>query len=137
MDEQEEIGMGAHRVVATDRAPAAIGPYSQAIVSQGFVFTSGQIGLDPATGEFVGAGVEEQTRALLANLSAVLEAAGSSLARVVRTTVYLRDMADYPKVNAIYAEVFGDAPPARSAVAAAGLPKDARVEVDAIATVGA
>jgi 2-iminobutanoate/2-iminopropanoate deaminase len=128
--------MAEHEIVSTDRAPAAIGPYSQAVVSNGLVFTSGQIGLDPATGEFVGPGVEQQTRAALANLAAVLEAAGSSLGSVLRTTIYLRDMADFAVVNAVYAEVFGESLPARATVAVAGLPKDARVEIDAFARAG-
>ena len=128
--------MAEHEIVSTERAPAAIGPYSQAVVSQGLVFTSGQIGLDPATGEFVGPGVEEQARAALANLAAVLEAAGSSLGGVLRTTIYLRDMDDFAAVNAVYAEAFGESLPARATVAVAGLPKDARVEIDALARAG-
>jgi 2-iminobutanoate/2-iminopropanoate deaminase len=128
--------MAEHEIICTERAPAAIGPYSQAVVSQGLVFTSGQIGLDPATGEFVGPGVEQQTRAALANLSAVLEAAGSSLGSVLRTTIYLRDMGDFAVVNAVYAEAFGESLPARATVAVAGLPKDARVEIDALARAG-
>jgi 2-iminobutanoate/2-iminopropanoate deaminase len=119
--------------VHTDGAPAAIGPYSQAIVSGGFVFTAGQIGLDASTGEFVEGGVEAQAVRVLENLTAVLAAAGSSMNDVVKTTMYLADMADFAKVNEIYARYFGDPPPARSAVQAAALPKGALVEIDAIA----
>ncbi|MGD2216243.1 MAG: RidA family protein [Gemmatimonadales bacterium] len=121
--------------IHTDRAPAAIGPYSQAIVSGGFVFTAGQIGLDPGTGEFVGGGVAEQAERALENLSAVLEAAGSSTKDVVKTTLYLADMGDFVTVNEIYAGYFAEPFPARSAVQAANLPKGALVEIDAIARV--
>lgn len=117
----------------TDGAPAAIGPYSQAVRSAGFLFTAGQIGLDPATGELVGPDVESQARRVFRNLQAVLAAAGAGFADVVKSTVYLADMADFATVNAIYAEHF-DAPyPARSTVQAAGLPKGARVEIDLVA----
>ena len=117
----------------TDGAPAAIGPYSQAVRSAGFLFTAGQIGLDPATGELVGPDVESQARRVFRNLEAVLAAAGAGFADVVKSTVYLADMADFATVNAIYAEHF-DAPyPARSTVEAAGLPKGARVEIDLVA----
>ncbi|MBM4269111.1 MAG: RidA family protein [Deltaproteobacteria bacterium] len=121
--------------VASDRAPAAIGPYAQAIVANGFVFCSGQIGLDPATGSLVAGGVAAETEQVLRNLTAVLEAAGSGLDRVVRTTIYLVDMADFASVNAIYAGVFGVARPARATVAVAALPKGARIEIDAIGLV--
>ena len=122
--------------VQTARAPAAIGPYSQAIVAAGLVHCSGQVALDPATGALVGSGVEQQTRQVLKNLAAVLEAAGSSLAHVVKCTVYLADMNDFAKVNAVYGEHFtGDAPPARATVEVARLPKDARVEIDCVALV--
>ncbi len=119
--------------VQTDGAPAAIGPYSQAIVSGGFVHTAGQIGLDPATGEFVEGGVEEQAHRVLTNLKAVLEAAGSSMKNVVKTTMYLADMSDFAAVNEIYGQYFDEPYPARSAVQAAKLPKGALVEIDAIA----
>lgn len=119
--------------VHTDGAPAAIGPYSQAVRSAGFLFTAGQIGLDPETGELVGTDVESQARRVFANLAAVLAAAGAGFADVVRTTVYLADMADFAAVNAIYAEHFVTPYPARSTVAAAGLPMGARVEIDVIA----
>jgi 2-iminobutanoate/2-iminopropanoate deaminase len=119
--------------IHTDGAPAAIGPYSQAIESGGFVFTAGQIGLDPGTGEFVEGGVAEQAERALNNLSAVLEAAGSSMKDVVKTTLYLADMGEFVTVNEIYAGYFSQPFPARSAVQAADLPKGALVEIDAIA----
>jgi len=119
--------------VHTDGAPAAIGPYSQAIVSGGFVFTAGQIGLVPETMEVVEGGVEEQAHRVLQNLTNVLEAAGSSMNDVVKTTMYLADMADFVAVNEIYAGYFGEPFPARSAVQAAALPKGVLVEIDAIA----
>ena len=119
--------------VATDKAPKAIGPYSQAIVSDDTVYTAGQVALDPKTGELVGVTVAEQTDRVLQNLTAVLAAAGSSLGQVVKTTVYLADMADFAAMNEVYARHFGGHRPARSTVQAAGLPKGARVEIDAIA----
>ncbi|MHC5209395.1 MAG: RidA family protein [Planctomycetota bacterium] len=121
------------RTISTSRAPAAIGPYSQAIVCGDLVLTSGQIALDPETGELLDGDVAAQTERVLANLSAVLEKAGSSLEGVLRTTVYLVDMADFAAMNAVYARWFGARPPARSTVAVAGLPKGARVEIDALA----
>ncbi|MCE7904202.1 MAG: RidA family protein [Anaerolineae bacterium CFX3] len=127
--------MTAKTIVSTPNAPRAIGPYSQAVRADGLVFTAGQIGLDPSTMEMVAGGVEEQTRQVLTNLKSVLEAAGSSLGRVVKTTVFLTDMANFAAMNAIYAEFFPDEPPARSAVAAAGLPKGALVEIEAVALV--
>jgi len=120
-------------VVSTDRAPGAVGPYSQAIRTGNLVFASGQVALDPATGKLVDGGIEEQTRQVLANLSAVLEAAGTTLERVVRATVYLTDLGDFERVNAIYAEWFPEAPPARVCVEVSRLPKESRVEIDAIA----
>lgn len=119
--------------VKTDRAPGAIGPYSQAIKAGGFVFVSGQIPIDPSTGQFVAGGVAEQTEQVLKNLSAVLEASGSSLARVVKTTVFLADMNDFAAMNEVYGRFFTDEPPARATVAAAGLPRDARVEIELVA----
>jgi 2-iminobutanoate/2-iminopropanoate deaminase len=119
--------------VATDAAPRAIGPYSQAIAIDGLVFTAGQVALDPQTGDLVGKTAAEQTEQLLKNLAAVLAASGSSLGRVVKTTVYLADMADFAAMNEVYAKHFGDHRPARSTVQAAGLPKRALVEIDAIA----
>lgn len=122
--------------VQTDGAPAAIGPYSQAIVTGGLVYTAGQIALDPKTGEIVAGGVESQAKRVLENLSAVLEASGSSLKHVVKTTIYLADMNDFAAVNQVYAGFFDQPYPARSTVQAAALPKGARVEIDAIARVG-
>ena len=119
--------------VSTDGAPAAIGPYSQAVAVPGLVFCSGQIGLDPATGTLVPGGVVAETQQVLANLAAVLRAAGSGLGDVVRTTIYLVDMADFGVVNEIYAGAFAPPFPARATVAASALPKGARVEIDAIA----
>lgn len=123
-------------IVHTDKAPAAIGPYSQAVVSGSFVFTAGQIALDPATMEIVSGDVTAQTERVFHNLAAVLTAAGSSLAKVVRTTVYLADMAEFAAMNEVYARHFGSHKPARSTVQAAGLPKNVRVEIDAIAVRG-
>lgn len=123
-------------IVHTDKAPKAIGPYSQAIRTETMIYTAGQTGLDPVTGELVAGGVEEQTRQVLANLQNVIEAAGSTLANVVKTTVFLKDMNDFLKMNAIYAEFFGENPPARSTVAVAGLPKGGLVEIEAVVLVG-
>lgn len=122
------------KTVSTEKAPAAIGPYSQAVSSGGFLFCSGQIPLDPETGKMVEGGIEAQTERVLKNLEAVLSAGGSSLASVVKTTVYLADMADFPAVNAVYGRFFGQAPPARATVQVAKLPAGARVEIDAVAT---
>lgn len=121
------------KAVSTDKAPAAIGPYSQAIVADELVFTAGQIPLDPATMEIVGKEIVEQTEQVFSNLQAVLEAAGTGLGSVVKTTVFLQDMADFAAMNEVYAKHFGDHKPARSAVQAARLPKDVLVEVEAIA----
>jgi 2-iminobutanoate/2-iminopropanoate deaminase len=120
-------------IVKTDQAPAAIGPYSVAVAGGPFVFTSGQLGIDPRTGSIVEGGVESETRQVLNNLSAVLDAANSCLENVVKTTVFLRDINDFSKMNAIYAEFFKENPPARSAVQVAALPKNAAVEIEAIA----
>lgn len=120
-------------VIHTDRAPAAIGPYVQALRSQDWIFSSGQLGLDPVTGKLVEGGVAEQARQALANLAAVLEAAGGGLDCVLKTTVFLVDMADFPAMNAVYAEAFGAHPPARSTVAVAALPLGARFEIEAVA----
>lgn len=122
--------------VHTDQAPAAIGPYSQAIVHGGLVFTAGQIALDPETGEMLLGDVAAQTERVMRNLSAVLEAAGSSLQRVVKTTVFLRDMNDFAAMNEVYGRFFGEHRPARSAVQAARLPRDAEVEIEAVGVVG-
>lgn len=121
------------KAVATDQAPKAIGPYSQAIVADGVVYTAGQVALDPQSGTLVGATITEQTEQVLRNLTAVLAAAGSSLGQVVKTTVYLADMADFSAMNEVYARHFGGHRPARSTVQAGGLPKGARLEIDAIA----
>jgi 2-iminobutanoate/2-iminopropanoate deaminase len=120
-------------VIHTEKAPKAIGPYSQAIRTDTAVYTAGQVGIDPSTGNLVSDNVEEQTRQVLKNLQNVLEAAGSSLANVVKTTVFLKDMNDFAKMNNIYSEAFGENPPARSTVAVAGLPKGALVEIEVVA----
>jgi len=119
--------------IATKQAPAAIGPYSQAIRANGFIFCSGQTPMDPATGEVVSGGIQAQTERVLKNLAAVLEAAGSSLDRVVKTGVFLKDMNDFAAMNEVYGRFFQGEPPARSTVQAARLPKDALVEIDVIA----
>ena len=124
------------QIVQTKQAPDAIGPYSQAVIANGFVFTSGQIPIDPATGQFVSGGIAEQTQQVLKNLKAVLEAAGTDLQQVVKTTVYLADMQDFTAMNEVYATFFGAEPPSRSTVQAAGLPRDARVEIDVVAVAG-
>jgi 2-iminobutanoate/2-iminopropanoate deaminase len=119
--------------VATEHAPKAIGPYSQAIKANGFVYASGQVALDPRTQQLVQGDVAAETERTLENLKAVVEAAGSSLARAVKTTVYLADMADFAKMNEVYARYFPHTPPARATVQVARLPRDARVEIDLIA----
>ena len=123
------------KVIQTDKAPKAIGPYSQAIRTDAMIYTAGQTGLEPATGELIAGGVEEQTRQVLNNIRNVLEAAGSSLEQVVKTTVFLQDMNDFAKMNAIYAEYFGENPPARSTIAVAALPKGGLVEIEAVALI--
>lgn len=120
-------------IVETDRAPAAIGPYAQAVTVDGWIFCSGQIPLDPASGEMVSGDVAAQTELVLANLAAVLEAAGASLSRVVKTTVFLSDMGHFAAMNEVYARHFGDHRPARATVAAAGLPKGVDVEIECVA----
>jgi len=119
--------------IQTDSAPKAIGPYSQAIKSNGFVFASGQIPLDPATMQIVEGGIREQTGRVMSNLEAVLQAAGSSLEGVVKTTVFLKDLADFGEMNEVYGSFFKETPPARSTVEVARLPRDVRVEIDVIA----
>jgi 2-iminobutanoate/2-iminopropanoate deaminase len=127
----------ARRTISTDAAPAAIGPYSQAVVAGQLVFCSGQIPLDPVTGEMVGAGdVRVQAERVLDNLRAVLEAAGASLDAVVKTTIFLADLQDFGTVNEVYARYFPKHPPARATVQAAGLPKGALIEIEAIAVAG-
>jgi len=125
------------RIVATEQAPRAIGPYSQAVVSQGIAYLSGQIPLDPATGQIVEGDIAAQTARVLENLKAVLAACGSSLDLVLKTTVYLKDLAEFAPMNEVYAHYFPVTPPARSTVEVARLPRDARIEIDAIARVGA
>lgn len=119
--------------VSTSSAPKALGPYSQALVSGGFIFCSGQIPINPATGAIEATTIEDQTRQVIANLSAVLQAAGSSLANVVKTTVFIKDMNDFAALNGVYAEMFGDTKPARSCVEVARLPKDVKIEIECIA----
>ena len=121
--------------IQTPNAPAAIGPYSQGIVANGLLFTAGQIALDPATGEIVSGGVREQTVRVMQNLSAVLASAGAGWRDVVKTTVYLQDMNDFPVVNELYATALGDARPARSTVQVSALPRGVLVEIDAVAVV--
>ena len=120
-------------IISTDRAPRAIGPYSQAVRAGNLVFASGQIPTDPGTGSFVPGGVAEQTEQVMKNLSAVLEAAGVGFSQVVKTTVFLTDMEDFGAMNEVYGRFFKENPPARATVQAARLPRDARVEIDAIA----
>jgi 2-iminobutanoate/2-iminopropanoate deaminase len=121
--------------ISTDKAPKAIGPYEQAIKIGDFVYTAGQIPIDPKTGNLVAGGIAEQTRRVLENLKAVLEAAGSSLDKVIKATVFLKNMADFAALNEIYGEYLGKAKPARSTVAVADLPRGALVEIDLVATV--
>ena len=123
------------RTVHTDKAPAAIGPYSQGIVTGNLLFTAGQIALDPSTGQIVQGDVTAQAERVITNLTAVLVSAGSDWAHVVKTTVYLQDMSDFPKVNEVYGRMIGDARPARSTVQVAGLPRGVLVEIDAVAVV--
>lgn len=123
-------------VIKTPKAPGAIGPYSQGIKAQGFLFLSGQIPLDPASGQVVAGDIRVQTERVLKNLQAVLEAAGSSLAAVVKTTVFLADFNDFAAMNEVYGGFFPTDPPARSTVQAARLPRDVKVEIDLIAAVG-
>jgi 2-iminobutanoate/2-iminopropanoate deaminase len=123
------------RTISTDRAPKAIGPYSQGIAASGFLFLSGQVPLDPETGQLVQGTVQEEVTRVLENLKGVLEAAGSGLQRVVRTTVYLTSLEDFTAMNEVYARYFGEHRPARSTVQVSALPRGARVEIDAIASV--
>jgi 2-iminobutanoate/2-iminopropanoate deaminase len=124
------------QIIATAQAPKAIGPYSQAVTWNGLAFLSGQIPLDPATGQIVEGDIAVQTERVLENLKAVLEACGSSLAQVLKTTVYLKDMGEFPRMNEVYARYFPESPPARATVEVARLPRDVRVEIDAIAISG-
>ncbi|MGE5927771.1 MAG: Rid family detoxifying hydrolase [Gemmatimonadota bacterium] len=124
------------RFVSTEHAPRAIGPYSQAVVANGLLYTAGQIALDPATMQVEAEGITEQTEQVMANLAAILAAAGADFSKVVKTTVFLTDMADFQAMNEVYARAFGTHRPARSTVAVAGLPKGVRVEIEVIAEVG-
>ncbi|GAB4409197.1 MAG: RidA family protein [Anaerolineales bacterium] len=128
--------MGKH-IIATDKAPAAAGPYSQAVRVGNLVFTAGQVGLVPGTKEFAGPDIASQTRQVLKNIQGILEAAGSGLEHVVKTTVFLQDIAEWPAMNAVYAEFFPTNPPARSAVQVAALPLGAKVEIEVVAEVPA
>ena len=121
------------KIIYTNKAPKAIGPYSQAVRSEALVYTAGQVGIDPAGGELVEGGIEAQTRQVLTNLKNVLEASDSGLNFVLKTTVFLKDMNDFAKMNAVYAGFFSENPPARSTIAVAGLPKGALVEIEAVA----
>jgi 2-iminobutanoate/2-iminopropanoate deaminase len=123
------------KIITSEKAPKAIGPYSVAIQAGAFVFTSGQLGLDPQTGSLVPGGIEAETRQALANLRHVLEASGTAMDDVVKTTVFLKDMADFPKMNAVYAEFFPADPPARSTVQVAALPKAGTVEIEVVALI--
>ena len=123
-------------IISTERAPKAIGPYSQAVVSNGLAFLSGQIPLDPSTNQIITGDIAAQTERVLENLKSVLEAAGSSLERVVKTTVYLKDMGEFAKMNEVYGRYFASNAPARATVEAARLPRDVSVEIDCIASVG-
>jgi 2-iminobutanoate/2-iminopropanoate deaminase len=127
---------GSQRVLAAG-APAPVGPYSQAIRSRGFLFCSGQVAIDPASGKLIEGGVEAQTRRVMANLAAVLDAAGTSFERVVKTTIFLVDMDDFVTVNRVYGTFFGEVAPARSTVAVAALPLGARIEIEAVAELSA
>lgn len=122
-------------IVHTDRGPKPIGPYSQAIKANGFLFASGQVAIDPKTNEFVGGDIRQQTERALENVKGVVEASGSKLSHVVKTTVFLKDMNDFAGMNEVYGKYFPTAPPARSTVAVAGLPKDALVEIDVVAII--
>jgi 2-iminobutanoate/2-iminopropanoate deaminase len=120
-------------IVTTDRGPKPIGPYSQAIKANGFLFLSGQVALDPKTGELTGNDIRQQTERVLENIKAIVEAAGSNLHHVVKTTVFLKDMSDFPAMNEVYGRYFSSAPPARSTVQVARLPKEALVEIELVA----
>lgn len=127
--------MSQKQIISTENAPKAIGPYSAGIRSGQFVFTAGQLGIDPQTGELVSGGIESETRQALTNLKHVLEAGGASLNDVVKTTVFLRDINDFSRMNGVYAEFFTQNPPARSAVQVAALPKGGAVEIEAVAVI--
>lgn len=124
------------KIISTDRAPQAIGPYSQAVIANGFAFLSGQIPLDPASNQMIEGDVAAQTERVMENLKGLLEACGSSLAQVVKTTVFLKDMSEFVKMNEVYGRYFSENPPARATVEAARLPRDVRVEIECVALVG-
>ena len=124
------------QIIATEKAPRAIGPYSQAVAHNGLLYLSGQIPLDPATGQLIEGDIAAQTERVLENLKAVLEAAGSSLGRVLKTTVYLKDLGEFARMNEVYGRYFPENPPARATVEVARLPRDARVEIEAVAAMG-
>jgi 2-iminobutanoate/2-iminopropanoate deaminase len=121
------------QIIVTDQAPKAIGPYSAGIRADQFIYTAGQLGFDPATGEFVPGGIEAETRRALENIKAILSVEGATMEQIVKTTVYLRDMGDFTAMNGVYAEFFPQDPPARTTIQAAGLPRGAAVEIEAIA----
>lgn len=121
------------RIISTEKAPSAVGAYSQAVTANGLLFCSGQVALDPSSGDFLGGSPGDQARACMSNLSAVLEAAGSSLEKVVKVTIFLIDIDDFAEVNEVYASFFDSDPPARATVGVAGLPKGAKVEIECIA----
>lgn len=123
------------KIISTDQAPKALGPYSQAVVSNGFAFVSGQVAIDPATNLLIEGGIAEQTERVLKNLKGVLDASGSSLAQVVKTTVFLKSMDDFARMNEVYGRYFTENPPARATVEAARLPRDVRVEIECVAAV--
>ena len=125
------------QVIHTDKAPAAVGPYSQAIRTGNMLYTAGQVAIDPSVGKLIDGDVTDQTHQVLRNLTAVLEAAGTDLSHIVKTTVFLQDMAEFSAMNTVYAAFFGPHPPARSTVAVAGLPLGARVEIEAVAIIPA
>jgi 2-iminobutanoate/2-iminopropanoate deaminase len=131
-----EKELTVRQIITTDKAPRAIGPYSQAVRAGNFVFASGQIPIDPATGEFVPGGIAEQTEQVLRNLTDLFGAAGLELSQVVKTTVFLADMDDFTAMNEVYGKYFSENPPARATVQAARLPRDAKVEIEAIAVIG-
>ena len=135
MDIRFEAIPTVKQIIQTDRAPQAIGPYSQAVKARGFVYASGQIPIDPATGQFVAGGITEQTEQVLKNVAAVLEASGSGLDKVVKTTVFLADMEEFAAMNEVYGRFFSSEPPARATVQAAGLPRNAKIEIEVIALV--
>jgi len=122
-------------VVLTDRGPKPIGPYSQAVRANGFVFASGQVAIDPKTNEFIGGDIRQQTERAMENVKGVVEASGSKLSHVVKTTVFLKDMSDFAAMNEVYARYFATVPPARSTVAVSGLPKGALVEIEVVAVI--